>query len=273
MLIDRFTPDWQDRLIKQKLEIADGGRLFLLIDGAFLPDFYREVQLALPGTESVSLLFEQLPACSDKTLSVSPFLVPCTSMSSSFQRVLGKCSGWPMVSAIETTEAISDLAKRLAAWCIVEAGDQRFNFRFPDTRRLPGIFDALSPSQRGALAGPALRWSYIGRDGVWNDLALPVMALAVAERPTLDDMQFSAMVGDSEVDETIVLLQDRGPLPERLHAETCSIVSEARRVAALCKFDQDLYVDWCEHCLYHAVGLAETDARTAAMEWREINSA
>lgn len=268
MLIDRFRPNWQDRFIKPALETADGRQLFLLIDGAFLPDFYREVQQALPETESVSLLFEQLPACSEKARSVSPFLVPCSSMSISLQRALGKCSAWPMLSAIETTETITNLAKRLAAWCIVEAGDQRFNFRFPDTRRLPVIFDCLTPVQRGALAGPALRWSYIGRDGAWNDLALPVTAQAVAQRPILDDIQFSAMVGDSEVDETVVLLQDRGRLPERLHSETYSIIKEARHAAALCKFDQDLSVDWCEHCIRNAVGLAETDARAAAMAWR-----
>jgi hypothetical protein len=68
--------------------------------------------------------------------------------------LLDKCSGWPMMCAIETPESQAELAARLAAWCVVEVDDQRFNFRFPDTRRLPAIFDALTPTQRAEFAGP-----------------------------------------------------------------------------------------------------------------------
>lgn len=272
MLIDTFTPDWQDRFIREQMENADGRQLFLLIDGAFLPDFYRAVQRVLPDGVRVALLFERLPVCSDRTRSVSPFLVPCSAMSATLGYVLKKCSGWPMVSAIETPETIDALAKRLSAWCIVENDGQRFNFRFPDTRRLPGMFDALSPVQRGSLAGPAHRWSYIGRDGAWHQLAMPETASAVADGPTLDDHQFVAMVTDSEIDETIVLLRDRGPLPQMPHAETYSIVQEARRVAALAGLDENLYLDWCRHCLEKVVRLNDTNGVAAAQAWHALSN-
>ena len=257
MLIDQFTSDWQDRLAKRPL--------FLLIDGAFLPDFYREVQKAVP----VSLLFERLPGCTDKTRSVSPFLAPYSPTSINLKLSLTKCSGWPMLSAIETIESMEELATRLAAWCIVENDGQRFHFRFPDTRRLPSLFDSLSPVQRGSLAGPALRWSYVGREGQWQDLALPATAQAVAERPFLGDNQFAAMVGDSEVDETILLLRDRRPLPEQLPSERYAIVSEARRVAVVSRLDRDLILDWCEYCLHNALRLTEADALATLMAWCE----
>lgn len=264
MLIDTFAQNWQDRLIDQHAGLADGRQLFLLIDGAFLPDFYREVEKASP----VSLLFEQLSACSDQMRSFSPFLVTYSPPPVGLGRALGKCSGWPMLSAIETAEPVAALAQRLAAWCIVENDGQRFNFRFPDTRRLPGLFASLSALQRGSLAGPARRWSWIGRDGNWNELGLPEIAQDVAAHPILDDEQFAAMVGDSEVDETILLLRDRGPLPAQRPSEIYALVSEARRVAGLCTFDRDICLDWCGHCLHKGIPLREIDGSAAALAWR-----
>jgi hypothetical protein len=58
-----------------------------------------------------------------------------------------------MVSAIVTLETFVELVDRLAAWCVVEVDDQYFNFRFPDTRRLPDILGVLKPEQIGALLG------------------------------------------------------------------------------------------------------------------------
>ena len=260
MLIDTFSLNWEHRLLDQHAGLVDGRQLFLLIDGAFLPDYYREVEKASP----VCLLFDALPACSAQMRSVSPFLVSYYPTTVN----LAKCSAWPMLSAIETTESIAMLAKRLAAWCIVEHDGQRFNFRFPDTRRLPGIFAALSPVQRGALVGPARRWSWIGRDGMWKDLTVPGIAQAIAERPILDDRQFAAMVGDSEVDETILLLRDRGPLPKLPPSQIYALVSEARRIAGLCAFGQDLYLDWCGHCLHGDEALREAGGVAAALAWR-----
>lgn len=267
MLIDTFTPDWQDRLIKQQSELAPGRRLFLLLDGAFLPNLYREVQKALTALNDVALLFEQLPGCTDNTRSVSPFLVPYSGASFLMTLALKKCGGWPMVSAIETTETMAELKVRLAAWCVIENDGQRFNFRFPDTRRLPAIFDRLTIPQRSSLVGPAVRWSYIGRTGAWNELPMPMVTGDVADEPTLDDTQFAAMVRDSEVDETITLLRDRSRLPEQLPSEIYANAQAGLNIATLANLDQDLHLDWCSHYLNNAVPQEEHDAVKAALEW------
>ena len=269
MFIDTFTPDWQDDLIHQHAALAAGRRLFLLLDGAFLPNWYREVQKALTAPEDVALLFEQLPGCTDNTRSVSPFLVSYSGPSFLMTLALKKCSGWPMVSAIETTETMVELHKRLAAWCVIENDGQRFNFRFPDTRRLPAMFDCLSAAQRSSLAGPAVGWSYIGRTGAWSQLLTPQGTGDVADEPTLDDTQFSAMVRDSEVDETLVLMRDRGPLPRQLLSDIYANLQAALRIAALAKLEQDLHLDWCMHRLHNAGPSGEQDGIKEALAWHE----
>lgn len=267
MLIDTFISGWQDHLANWQTELTDGSGLFLLIDGSFIPNFYREVQTALTDALSAVLLFEMLPGCTDKTRSVSPFLVPYSSTSSSLRHILSKCSGWPMASAIETTESMMDLARRLSAWCVVKNDGQRFNFRFPDTRRVAAIFDALSPLQRGSLAGPAVRWSYIGRDGNWHSLPMAQTASAIADHPALDDQQFAEMLIDSEVDETIVLLQDRGPLPQQSHFTTYSIVLRALSAAASGELDENRRVDWCRYCLDKSIYVQESDVASMMLAW------
>lgn len=267
MLIDTFTPGWQDHLVQQHAELAAGRRLFLLLDGAFVPNLYREVQTALMAPDNVALLFEQLPGCTDNTRSVSPFLVPYSGPSFLITLALKKCNGWPMVSAIETTETMADLNRRLAAWCVIENDGQRFNFRFPDTRRIPAIFDCLTMPQRSSLAGPAVRWSYIGRTGAWNELPVTPGTGDVAEEPALGDTQFAAMVHDSEVDETIALMRDSSRLPAQLPSDVYASVYAAQRAAALAKLDQDLHRDWCSHCLDNAVPHEEQDAVKAVLAW------
>lgn len=117
---------------------------YLLIDGAFLPGLRRKLAALSP-----TLLFEFLPGCNDNTRDVSPLLLACMPAA---LRWLERTSGWPMLSVIATRESQRQLAERLAAWCIIEADGQRFNFRFPDTRRLPAIFAALTSGQQAQMA-------------------------------------------------------------------------------------------------------------------------
>lgn len=172
-----------------------------------------------------------------------------------------------MVSAIETSETLAELTARLSVWCVVYADGQRFNFRFPDTRRLPGIFNALALEQQGQLAGPASHWSYIGRDGEWRELVLPATNSAIADdSPELSDQQFGRMVGDSEADEMLVRLADRGLVPERSslgHA----IVSSALKAAEVGALDPALRVDWCGACLADADMLLDGGAKLES--WRQ----
>jgi hypothetical protein len=153
MLTDPYDERWLERLDVP----TEAKNLYLLVDGAFVPGLHRHIKAAVPFADSPRLLFEALPGCNDKTRDVSPFLVRYAT-NPALDALLAKCSGFPMISAIETIESQTDVAERLAAWSVVQVEGQHYNFRFPDTRRLQGIFDALTSKQRSEVAGPATRW-------------------------------------------------------------------------------------------------------------------
>jgi hypothetical protein len=265
MLIDMYDERWLDQLDVA----ADGATKYLLIDGAFLPGIYRQVSAALPPAQSATLLFETLPSCTDKTRDVSPFITPYHASNKRLLSVLERCSGWPMISAIETAESQANLAARLAAWCVVEIADQRFNLRFPDTRRLPAIFDSLTATQRSEFAGPATRWSYIDRSGRWAELNVPVSSSAIADRPSLDDQQFARLVSDSEVDEVISILRDRSNQMTQKYSEIYVAVEVALRVANRRKIDMALKVEWCESCLRGGLLKEKLEAEECLRTWLE----
>jgi hypothetical protein len=171
-----------------------------------------------------------------------------------------------MISAIETIESQPELAARLAAWSVVQVDGQHFNFRFPDTRRLRGIFDTLTSRQRSELAGPATRWSYVDRSGVWQELPVPVSAGPIATQPALDDQQFAALVRDSEVDEVIAMLQYRGHVAEQ-HSQCYSTLTRALKIARKSTLDSTSQVNWCERCLLDGLDEDETLAERQFSQW------
>lgn len=258
MLIDPYDRHWLGRYTDST---------YLLIDGVFVPGLHRLVNAALPSSQAASLLFEKFPGCSDRTRDVSPFLVRYQPSNTRFQALLEKCSGWPMMCAIETTESQSELADRLAAWCIIEVDGQRFNFRFPDTRRLPAIFSALNAKQRAEFAGPATRWSYIARDGRWRELPVTGTPSAIADRPELDDQQFADLVRASEVDEVISQLaqQEGGRQSQRYAA-----VSLALHVAERSNLDGNSKVAWCETCLSGGLSQEEPQVAARLTQWLSL---
>ncbi|MBC7683952.1 MAG: DUF4123 domain-containing protein [Bdellovibrionales bacterium] len=265
-MIDPFDDVWLEQLTERLENMPRDTHMYLLMDGAFIPGLFRARELHDLGP--VSLLFEALPSCNKQTSDVSPFLLPVKQISRSCASRLQTCRGWPMVSAIETTESCAELCDRLAAWCIIEIDDQRFNFRFPDTRRLPKIWNTLTKQQRAQFAGPASRWSYVGRDGKWEELILEGERGGIASQPSLNDAQFAALVNDSEPDEVLVQLAYRGyapnGLPSLTHARTCM----ALRVADAVKLPQPMRVDWCECILKHKAALTELDALPYISTWR-----
>ncbi|WP_313031876.1 DUF4123 domain-containing protein [Massilia alkalitolerans] len=217
MLTDPFAHDWLEALEQRYRERRAGHALHVLIDGAFVPGLHRRI-----AASRKALLFEGLPGSGPGTLDVSPFIVPFDPEDRALRAVLRKCQGWPMVSVIESPEPWLDCAARLAAWCIVEADGQRFNFRFADTRRLPVIVMTLERAQRGQFTGSAVSWSYIGRDGNWKTLALEGSGEPIATAPRLDDARFAPLVEDSRADEVLARLADcphRGAYcPSQAHA-------------------------------------------------------
>jgi hypothetical protein len=268
MLIDKFQDQWLDRLNVHADGAKDTSNTYLLIDGVFIPGFYRLVNAVLPSSDSLTLLFESLPACSDSTRAVSPFITPYATSNKRLQNLLRQCSGWPMVSAVETTESQSELTARLAAWCVVEADKSRFNLRFPDTRRLAGIYEVLTAKQQMELSGPATRWSYVDRYGSWADLKVMGTPSSMTDRPELDAEQFAQLVSASEVDEVISLLANRGYVNISRASHTYTAVSIALRSANVAGLDPRLKVDWCEACLARGLSVDELEIGMRLAQWR-----
>jgi hypothetical protein len=248
-----------------------GAALYLLVDGVFIPGFHRKVSMALGDSALLTRLFDALPSCNDATRDVSPFLFRYDRSNERMKRLLDQCSGWPMLSAIATSEAEAKLTERLGAWCVVEVDEHHFNFRFPDTRRLPGIFATLTPVQRQQLTGAASRFSYIGRDGKWSDLPVVASEVDIVDRPALDEQQFAALLADSEADEFLLLLAQRGFTTTVPHSICYRRVACALKVAANVSLDQSSKLDWCTSLLAAGATTDDVPTRATLNEWLGSN--
>lgn len=266
MFIDEFEAGWLDELDRWADELEGGRQLYLLIDGVFVPGLQRRF-IGVLGDAAVSLLFETMPACSEAVKDASPFVFLYPKGMQAVKDLLKLCCSWPMVSVIETSESLHQLAGRLAAWCVVENDGQRFNFRFPDTRRLPAIYSALTPQQQGELAGPAVRWNYIDRQGRWQSLTLSSAAKSAQERPqVLNDEQFGRMVSDSEVDEMIARLDYTGNRPAGKPSDAYAIVAQALVMADARALANDQRLQWVMECARKGSTVGDDESRRD--EWR-----
>jgi hypothetical protein len=262
MFIDAYADTWFYDLEARIASLDSGHRLFLLIDGAFVPGLHKQVK------DHKALLFESLPGCNSDTQDVSPFLIPFEAADKRMRTLLARCERWSMVSLIETPESMEVLAQRLAAWCLVEADEQRFNFRFADTRRLPAIFRTLNAQQRVQLSGPAARWSYVTRTGGWAELAVDAGASDIATEPELDSGQFGVLVDDSRIDELLSLLRDRGHDVYRRASHSHALLAEATRAAAKAGLDDRELLGWCEW-FWRRDQLSDSGTADALAAWRE----
>jgi hypothetical protein len=266
MFIDSYQNDWLDVLAEHDAALDDGAALYLLADGVFVPGMYLEMRAALGG-EAVTLLFESLPGCSAAVRAVSPFLFRYVAGAANLRALLAKCSGWPMLCAISTQETLAELTTRLSAWRVIYADGQRFNFRFPDTRRLPGIFAALTVEQQGQLAGPATHWSYMARNGTWSELPLLAPSMpAPTDYPELNAPQFGRMVSDSEADNILSNLSVQGRLPVLRASQLHLTVTRALRLADVTGLPPVHRSDWCEACLADT-GVLDDVAMTNKMQY------
>jgi hypothetical protein len=263
MLTDPFCDDWLNMLHQRFRERPAGHALQVLIDGAFVPGLHRRI-----GVDRKALLFEGLPASGPGTLDVSPFIVPFDPEDPALRAVLRRCQGWPMVSVIESPEPWPELAARLAAWCIVENDGQRFNFRFADTRRLPAVLRTLDETQRGQLTGSAVSWSYIGRDGRWETLALNVSAGTIVSDPQLDDAQFAALVEDSRADEVLARLDDHPARAAHRPSQCHALITLALAVVLEAGIGDTELVEWCGWLLAHARRDDEPDIARLFTAWK-----
>jgi hypothetical protein len=263
MLTDPFADDWLDTLKQRFNDRPAAQQLHVLIDGAFVPGLHRRI-----ATGRKALLFEGLPASGPGTLDVSPFVLPFAPDDRVLNSVLRACKGWPMVSVIETREPSPALAARLAAWCIVEADGQRFNFRFADTRRLPAILKALDRSQRGQFTGPAVSWSQIGRDGRWHRIALGGSGNAIATDPQLSDAQFAALVEDSRADEVLARLADHPSRATYRPSQTHALIASSLAPALDAGVSDVELVEWCDYLLANVGAHRAPEINRLFTAWR-----
>lgn len=265
MLIDAFPSDWTHALDRRA---GDSGDARLMLDGAFCPGLHRSIRACLRSNVSMSFLFESLPSFNDESRDVSPFVFLHEPGNFRLARQLASCNGWPMVHCIRTVEVPARLAARLGAWCAVDADGQRFNLRFPDTRRLPGICALLTDPQRQDLFGPATSWSYVGRDGRWAELDMDCTRSGRADAPTsnrfggpqLDAAQFASMVDDGEADALMLVLQERGTDCSGRYAQVYGVVGSALALARQARLDPASTIEWCEACVQQPSRIGEAPA-------------
>ena len=274
MFVDAYGTGWLDAVRQRDAGLPPGARLVCVIDGVFLPGVYRAYRAALAVDNQPVLLFEGTPSCSDETRDVSPFVFRFEPGNARLAELLARCSGMPMLSMVATYETAAVIGARLGAWCVVEAGDQRFNFRFPDTRRLPAIFRTLTPEQRGQMLGRSIAWHYIDRAGRWQELVCETSdeALEIADRPTLSDAQFGLLVDDSAADEMWVRVEDRVGQVSHLPSERHALLSKALRVAAVATVDEVTRMQWCADCLGSGLVLEDGAMTARFVEWREAKA-
>lgn len=204
--IDPFQSGWLDWVQEQSK--ADAGTYsLLLLDGAFLHGLYPRLVQNGSTQRACCALFEGLAGSNDAALAVSPVVIEYRATDTTLHDVLCAADRRPMVTLINTVETAEQLAARLARWCVVDADGSFFNFRFPDTRRLPAIARTLTDAQRAQMLGSAHEWQCVNRFGRWEQLPISAGAVASEEAPKLTATQFAALVKDSEADEILALLE------------------------------------------------------------------
>ena len=256
-MIDPFAPECLQQLQRMVSESAHPS--YLLIDGVFLP----AIQPLLSGWSSSitdqHALFSDRANGNAETLAASPWLLPCADQDSAVNQLLTACDRLPAVTLIRSPSNIATLLARLKRWTVVNCDGMHFNFRYPDTRRLPGIHGVMTDQQRHALFDEDA-WSYIGRDGRWHHLPTTPPSNATHPKaadgwgdPELTDTQFAALLADSEPDEQLAAVwQD---LPDDAPARTTALPSQVH--------------EWTACALAHAdrLNIADMPERTRLCAW------
>jgi len=242
---DAWCSNWSDHLTDLFQQRRDNDYVHLLVDTAFLPHWHKRIDT---GRAWCALFDDQ--SGDSELLSVSPVVLTFTPDDDRLLSALGALSGAPALSAVVTPEPLAAWARRLAPWCVVAIDGQWFNCRFPDTRRLPGIWAALSQSQRMSLAGPATSWAYVDRDGSWQTLhALPMAESQPMDEVNLTTEQFACILADAEVDTLLFRCLTRGRHQQFTHAQRYAHAALALDVAQSVGLPEPDHRSWVDHWL------------------------
>lgn len=220
MSMNAFPSNWKAllsiQLEKLRHQFPDA-YIYALVDGVFDESCY----LLLKRTKRLryEALFVHTPGANEETLSISPLLIEFdTAARFIWEKLLEKTNTHPALSLIVTPEPLSQLAARLASWCIIDAAGFTVALSFADTRILPQLFNIMTVQQSGEFCGPACHWQYITRTGDWDDLILPVDALPPALAVSLSERQCSQLMSAAEADG--ILFQLRATSPRLLNQHT-----------------------------------------------------
>ena len=256
-MINDFAEDVLDQL--RSMVAASQHPSHLLIDGVFLPSMSSVVKRwPIPVADRYALFCERANGDAN-TLAASPWLLPLTTDTSTLRELILRCDRLPAVTLIRSPSDVNTLLGRLKRWTVVNCGGMHFNFRYPDTRRLPGIYGVLTDAQRNTLfANDA--WSFIGRDGRWHHLppfTAPINTSTVAADdvadPELSDAQFAALLADSEADEQLAAIWQDLPenslarassSPAQVHAWAVSVLAQANRLSITDMPDRTRLCTW-----------------------------
>lgn len=271
--IDTWAPDWWAQLTRLAEDKPAHSYLHLLADSAFSPGLHR----ALLKYGTWLSLFDGNPGDPEGLRNVSPWVGTWVGPSAKLHDALSACSGAPMLSAVITPEPLDAWAARLRPWCVVDVDGQWFNFRFPDTRRLPGIWEVLDERQQALLAGPAESWHYIGRDGHWHSLpGLFATSTEAASNICISEPQFAQIMADAAADEVLFRMMAQGRHQHVRHSLKHTAVSIGLRVAQETALDESRHVAWADHCVAMADfkgQLSAAEAHTALPLWARENIA
>lgn len=256
MIANLLKSDSIDSLNAWAHALHDKAKMSILLDGAFLPGIWREVRHLVESGDFANL-FSLNGASDTNVLDLSPIIFGYDPYNLAMNRLLHKCSAYPMISSIVSPEPLLHLANRLRSWCIVEHGGQRLNLRYADTRRLPDIVEVLSSPQCMALIGPAYEWKYIGRTGEWESLKLPTGRIDEAEAPyILTDAQFGKLVDRAEPDQ---ILSDPAFLRRAAGVASWTAYGVVRHALSLIPWAEGTRsqrLEWCGMHMDHFKGCA-----------------
>jgi len=256
-VINHFADDCVDQLLT--MVAGSQNPCHLLIDGVFLESLQSVLRGWPTPISNQCALFNERANGDTQTLAASPWLLPIAGDAPAVRELLVRCDRLPAVTLIRSPSNITTLLGRLKRWTVVNCGGVHFNFRYPDTRRLPGVFSVMTKTQRSSLFGNDA-WSYIGRDGRWHHLpscSAPMdgrtTSFEDSADPELTDAQFATLLSDSEADEQLAVVWL--DLPENAPARTTALPSEVH--------------EWTKSALAQADRLTITDMpeRTRLCAW------
>jgi hypothetical protein len=209
------APDLLSQALTRLQASPSSGRWFALLDKAFDHDHRATLRWPHPSL-AIYKGTDDIEAISPTLLSLSPY--SSEALAQEMARLLRHCQGRPMLSFVQTTLEMPDLAAAWqdVKWVHTEDG-QRFLWRLADTRVLSSLADALQPHNWERLCKPLLAWHIVDRVGSLQPLRMPMPVSGGAEVPKppgafqVDDKELTLLLDAAQPDVLINTLFEQIP--------------------------------------------------------------